>query len=303
MKIPAALKPGDKVGVVAPSRKILPDELAPALQDLRTWGFVPVLGEHLYAVDRQFAGTDAQRAADLQQMIADPEIRAIFCARGGYGALRIVDRVDLRPLRRDPKWIIGFSDATTFLVAASNAGLASIHGPMGISWNGATGDAQSRDHLRDILLGGRPVYQCSPLSPELSRPGLAEGPLIGGNLSMLSQLIGTETDFDTKDCILFLEDLDEYLYHIDRMVVHLRRSGKLDRLAGLVVGDFSDLRDNPTPFGKGAHEIIAEAVADFDYPVCFGFPAGHAPRNFPLLHGVETSLRVSHNLVEMEFHG
>ena len=302
MKIPPPLKQGDKIGVVAPSRMIRPEEMADALKDLRAWGFEPVLGKSLYAVDRQFAGTDAARAADFQAMLDDPGIRAVFCARGGYGALRIVDAIEFKALKRDPKWIIGFSDATTFTMAAYNAGVASIHGPMGISWNGATGDAQSRQYLGDVLLGKRPVFSAAPESPELSRPGLAKGRIIGGNLSMLSQLIGTPTDFDTKGCILFLEDLDEYLYHIDRMIVHLKRSGKFDRLAGLVIGGFTDMHDNSAPFGKTAHEIIAEAAAGHDYPICFGFPVGHSPRNFPILHGAEASLRVSHNLIELEFH-
>lgn len=302
MKIPKPLKAGDKIGVVAPSRMIKPEDLAPALADLKAWGLEPVLGKHLYDVDRQFAGTDAARASDFQSMVEDPSIRAIFCARGGYGALRIVDDLDFRVLKKDPKWIIGFSDATTFVVEAFNNGVASLHAPMGISWNGATGDERSRDYLREMLFGERPVFSTVPESAELSRPGLAKGPVIGGNLSMLSQLIGTPSDFDTKGCILFLEDLDEYLYHIDRMVVHLKRSGKFDRLAGLVVGGFTDMHDNSTPFGKSAHEIIAEAVSDKEYPLCFGFPVGHSPRNFPMVHGGEASLRVSHNLIELEFH-
>ncbi|MEM7039251.1 MAG: LD-carboxypeptidase [Bacteroidota bacterium] len=302
MRIPPPLKAGEKIGIVSTARKISREDLEPCLQSLRSWGLEPVLGKNLFKIDHQYAGTDAERAADLQEMINRPDISGILCARGGYGTLRIIDAIDLKPLRKNPKWIAGFSDVTTLTMAAYNAGVATIHGPMGISWNGATGDEQSRDYLRQMLMGPPPEYAYAPTRQDLTRTGIARGPLIGGNLSMLSQLLGTDTDFKTKGCILFLEDLDEYLYHIDRMVVHLRRGGKFSQLAGLVVGAFTDLKDNSTPFGKTAEEIIFDAAADFDYPVCFDFPVGHAPQNYPLLHGVDATLRVSHTRVELAFH-
>ncbi|HHG86437.1 MAG TPA: LD-carboxypeptidase [Bacteroidetes bacterium] len=301
MKFPSALKAGDKVGILSTARKISVEQLQPALDALREWGLEPVLGQHLFAEDHQYAGTDGERRADLQMMIEDRTIRAILCARGGYGTLRIIDGVDLRPLRRNPKWIVGFSDVTTLTMACYNAGVASIHGPMAVSWNGKTGDVQSREYLRQMLFGKLPNYSCMPARTDLVRTGVGEGRLIGGNLSMLSQLLGTETDFDTRGCILFIEDLDEYLYHLDRMVVHLQRGGKFERLAGLIVGGFTDVHDNDTPFGKTVEEIIADATAGHAYPICFDFPVGHWPQNYPLLHGARVRLEVSHTRADLHF--
>lgn len=301
MKFPQALRSGDKIGIISTARKISREDLQPALDSLVEWGLKPVIGKNLFASDHQYAGTDAQRTADLQSMIDDPQIRAILCARGGYGTLRIIDEVDLRGLKKDPKWIVGFSDVTTLTMACYNRGIATIHGPMAISWNGKTGDENSREYLRMMLFGDLPAYSATPLNHEVVRTGSGEGRLIGGNLSMLSQLIGTPTDFNTKGCVLFLEDLDEYLYHLDRMVVHLRRAGKFDGLAGLIVGGFTDLRDNDTPFGKTYREIIFEAVAGQDFPVAFDFPVGHSPLNYPLIHGAKVRLEVSHTRAELKF--
>lgn len=300
MRFPAFLKSGDKVGVVSPARKILAEEMAPALASLQEWGLVPVLGTHLYSVAHQYAGSDAERTADLQRMIADPEIKAILFSRGGYGCLRIVDAIDFGMLAKHPKWLIGFSDLTAFSVAAWKAGVATIHGPMAISWNGKTADVAARSHLRALLMGDVPTYSYAPTAPERLRTGKATGRLIGGNLSILSQLIGTPDDFETKGCILFIEDIDEYLYHIDRMMVHLKRAGKLQHLAGLVVGGFSDLKDNEVPFGKTVEEIVLDAIGQVDYPVCFGFPSGHWPQNYPWVHGAKATLSVSHSLVELQ---
>ena len=299
MRIPSHLSPGDKVGIVCPARKISEAELAPAIADLKKWGFVPVLGKHVYAIDHQYAGTDAQRASDLQDMIENPEIKAIMCGRGGYGSLRIVDEVDFKKMKGQPKWLIGFSDITTFGIDAFNKGFASIHGPMAISWNGETGDEDSREYLRQILVGKPPKYSYSPTEQEHLKTGQATGRLIGGNLSMLSQLLGTDTDFDTKGCILFIEDLSEYLYHLDRMIVHLKRGGKFEKLAGLIVGAFTDIQDNSTPFGKTVPEIILDALGETEIPVCFDFPTGHWPQNYPLIHGGLATLSVSHSLVEL----
>lgn len=301
MKIPPFLKPGDRIGIVSPARKISAEDLKPAIADLQSWGYQVVAGKYLHAEAHQFAGTDAQRTEDLQQMLEDESIRAILCARGGYGSLRIIDQLDLKALRKDPKWLIGFSDITTFTMAAFNLGVASIHGPMGISWNGQTGDEASREFLRQMLAGDIPHYTFPVERPDLCRTGTARGPIIGGNLSMLSQLLGTDTDFDSKGCIFFLEDLDEYLYHIDRMVVHLKRGGKFDRLAGLVIGGFTDLHDNSTPFGNSLEGIIRDALPS-DYPVCFGAPIGHQPLNYPIPHGAEATLSVSHSHAELRFH-
>lgn len=300
MRFAPFLKPNDRVGIVSPARKISPEEVAPAITSLQEWGLVPVLGTHIYDVHNQFAGTDANRIADLQRMIDDPTISAILCSRGGYGCLRIVDAIDFGALKKHPKWLIGFSDLTAFSIAAYKAGCASLHAPMAISWNGKTSDAAARAHLRALLTGDIPAYAYTPATPERLRTGKATGRLIGGNLSILSQLIGTPDDFDTKGCILFIEDIDEYLYHIDRMMVHLKRTGKLKDLAGLIVGGFADLKDNDVPFGKTVEEIVLDAVGEAPYPVCFGFPTGHWPQNYPLVVGATVTLKVSHSLIELQ---
>jgi muramoyltetrapeptide carboxypeptidase len=294
------LRPGDKLGIISPARKITPEEMAPALASIQEWGLVPVLGAHIYNVSSQFAGVDTERIADVQQMINDPEIKAILFSRGGYGCLRIVDEIDFSPLKQHPKWLIGFSDLTAFSAALLRHDVASIHGPMCISWNGRTSDAVARGHLRQLLMGEWPSYNYSPTHPEYLRTGKASGKLVGGNLSILSQLIGTVDDIVTKDCILFIEDIDEYLYHIDRMMVHLRRTGKLKGLAGLIVGGFSDVKDNEVPFGATVEEIVLDAVRDTSFPICFGFPTGHWPANYPLVVGSHATLNVSHSLVELK---
>ncbi len=301
MKVPPSLKAGDRVGVVSPARKISAGEMEPALEDLRSWGYEVVLGEAVFASNHQYAGTDAQRLSDLQSMLDDPTIRAILCSRGGYGSLRIIDRLNWTGMEKAPKWIIGFSDITTLTMDAYNRGIASIHGPMGISWNGQTSDVTSREYLRDVLSGNIPAYSWGVEQPDVTRTGIGTGPIIGGNLSMLSQLLGTKTDFSTKGCILFLEDLDEYLYHIDRMIMHLKRGGKFDQLEGLVIGGFTDLHDNENPFGKTYQKIIADALPDGGFPVCFSSPIGHQPPNYPILHGVEATLSVSQSTSELKF--
>lgn len=299
MRFAGFLKPGDKVGIISPARKITPEEMAPAIASLQEWGLVPVLGKHVYQVFRQFAGMDLERIADVKQMVDHPEIKAILFSRGGYGCLRIVDQVHFSRLKHHPKWLIGFSDLTAFSAALLREGVASIHGPMGISWNGKTSDAVARGYLRQLLMGDIPTYEYAPAYAELLRTGKATGRLVGGNLSILSQLVGTPHDIDTDGCILFIEDIDEYLYHIDRMMVHLKRSGKLRSLAGLIVGGFSDMKDNETPFGATVEEIVLDAVGDASYPVCFGFPTGHCPTNYPLVVGAKATLNVSHSLVEL----
>lgn len=300
MRIPNSLSPGDKVGIVCPARKISEAELSPAMASLKAWGFEPVLGRYALSEDHQYAGTDLQRSSDLQEMMDNPEIKAILCGRGGYGSLRIVDQIDFKEMRKHPKWLIGFSDITTFGIEAFNNNFAMIHGPMAVSWNGETADEASREYLRQILIGKAPSYAYAPKEQELLRTGKAEGRLIGGNLSMLSQLLGTQSDFDTKSCILFLEDLSEYMYHLDRMFVHLKRSGKFENISGLIIGGFTDLKDNATPFGKTLAEIVIDALGEKNIPVCFDFPVGHWPQNYPLIHGGMATLSVSHSQVELK---
>lgn len=300
MVYPPYLKPGDRIGILSTARKIRAEEIEAAVQEIQNeWGLEVVLSPHLHAVDHQFAGTDAQRAADLQGMLDDPNLKAILCARGGYGTQRIIDDIRWEGFHRAPKWIFGFSDLTSLLAACHREGIASIHGPMGLSWDGKTSDPGSRAALWELLQGKMPGYQWD--THPLNRPGEALAPLSGGNLSIVHCNLGTATESISEGCILFLEDLDEYLYHIDRMMLHLQRAGKLARLSGLLVGGLTDMNDNAQAFGKTAEEIIAEAVAPYGFPVAFDFPAGHQAANYPLVVGGKARLVVGSDHCQLDF--
>lgn len=298
---PPALRPGDKIAIVAPARSFTLARLEPCLNSLKQWGFEPVFGPNLFSQQHQYAGTDAQRLSDLQWALDDPAIKAVLCARGGYGTLRILDGLDLKGIKKHPKWVIGFSDITALLVRLYNEGIQSLHAPMSISFDGSTGDERSIHALRLILETGKgPGIHYTPEREELIKPGKAKGRLLGGNLSILSQLLGTPTDFKTAHTLFFLEDLSEYLYHIDRMMVHLKRAGKMEKLAGLMVGGMTEMKDNDTPFGKDAEQIVLEAAAE-GYPICTGFPVGHWPQNMPLIVGAEAELEVTHTSVTLSY--
>ncbi|HRY97468.1 MAG TPA: LD-carboxypeptidase [Bacteroidales bacterium] len=298
MITPSYLKRGDLIGIVAPARRTSPEEMAPALEMIEARGFRIRLGEHLYAADRQFAGTDAQRAADVQRMIGDPEVRAILCARGGYGSVRLVDRIDWQALARDPKWIIGYSDVTVFHSHIHrHLGMETLHATMPLNF-AQPGAEESLSSLWKALEGQLQGYT-APAHP-LNRAGMAEGQLVGGNLSVLYSLMGSPSDLDVAGKILFIEDLDEYLYHIDRMMMNLKRNAWPDRIVGLMVGGMTQMNDNTVPFGRTAEEIIREAMEGFDIPLAFGFPAGHLADNRALMLGRRVQLSVN-GIVEVRF--
>jgi len=283
------LKQNDKVAVVATARKISAEELAFAIATIKAWGLQPVLGKNIFAIENQFAGSDKQRAEDLQWAINDDEIKAVIIARGGYGTVRLVDAVDFTKLKSNPKPIIGYSDVTVLHSHIHTyIGIPTLHATMPINFDK---NAEAVETLRKCLFGESVSYQFG--SNPLNKNGEVTGVLVGGNLSLLYALSGTASDIDTKDKILFLEDLDEYLYHIDRMMLNLKRSGKLANLKALVIGGFTDMKDNTVPFGKKAEEIILDAVKEYDFPVCFNFPAGHVDRNLALCFGREISLKIS----------
>ena len=284
------LQPGDKIALLSTARKVSPEEMQPAVSVLQSWGLEVVSGETIGAEDNQFAGPDELRRKDLQQMLDDPSIKAILCARGGYGTARILDQLDFTGFARNPKWIIGFSDVTALHAHLHQLGFESLHAIMPILFT-RDGSEIAIESLRKTLFGEEISYE-APFHA-FNRLGTAEGELIGGNLSILHTIIGTRSDFNYNGKILFLEDLDEYLYHIDRMMNHLDRCGKLENLAGLVVGHMSDMKDNAIPFGKNAYEIILEYTAKYNYPVCFGFPVGHEPHNVALVCGRKTRLEVT----------
>jgi muramoyltetrapeptide carboxypeptidase len=291
------LKQNDKIAVVATARKISAEELAFAIETFKEWGLQPVLGKNIYEIENQFAGSDKQRAEDLQWAINDDNIKAIIIARGGYGTVRIVDAIDFTKLKTNPKFIIGYSDVTVLHSHIhTHIGLPTLHATMPINFNK---NAEAVETLRKCLFGELVSYHFE-VNP-LNKVGEANGVLVGGNLSLLYALSGTASDIDTKNKILFLEDLDEYLYHIDRMMLNLKRSGKLENLKALVVGSFTDMKDNTIPFGKTTEEIILDAVKEYNYPVCFNVPAGHIDRNLALYFGKEVNLKISQTNCSLTF--
>lgn len=279
---PPALRPGDRVAIVCPARKVSHAEVAAAVRILTDWGLEVVLGETVTAEYYQFAGPDELRRADFQRQLDAPDIRAILCARGGYGTSRIIDQLDFSRFAQNPKWIAGFSDVTVLNCHLLALGYESIHGVMPLLFD-QEGGAESLESLRRVLFGEAVSY-AAPAHP-LNRPGTAEGELIGGNLSLLQNLTGTASDCSTAGRILFLEDIDEYLYNIDRMLVHLNRTGKLRNLAGLLVGHFTNPQDNAIPFGQTPYEIIQTYAGKYRFPVAYGFPVGHEPQNMALVCG------------------
>jgi len=286
---PPALNKGDKIGLVTPARKIKLDDISTSVDIIRNQGFVPVYDEELFAEDNQFAGNNQLRAQKIQKMLDDTNIKAIFSVRGGYGSVRIIDLLDFAAFKLKPKWFVGYSDITVFHCHLNHAlGVQSLHASMPINFPENSEDALNG--LFQVLRGKKPAYQLG--SNRLNRVGSAEGQLCGGNLSVLYSLMGSRSFPDLNRKILFLEDLDEYLYHIDRMMLALKRAGHLSKLKGLVVGAMSDMNDNEVPFGKTAYDIIHEAVATYDYPVCFDFPAGHINDNRPLIMGAKVKLDV-----------
>ncbi len=290
MITPPALKQGDKIAIVATARKVSEEEIAPSVKILENWGYEVVKGMNLFADDRQFAGTDGQRWAELQLALDDPSIKAILFARGGYGTVRIIDKLDFTKFKKYPKWLMGFSDVTVLHTHVNHhCKVQTMHSPMALTLPLA--GKEVKEHIQKILHGGS--YTMKVKNHLLNRRGKVAGELIGGNLSILYSLTGTASDIHTRGKILFIEDLDEYLYHIDRMMMNLKRSGKLDGLKGLIVGGMTDMNDNKVPYGLSAEEIILDAVTEYDYPVCFGFPAGHLDNNHPLVMGKKITLEVS----------
>lgn len=289
MTRPPYLSSGNKIGIVSTARKISKGELQPALAIISDWGFETVLGKTIGAEENQLAGSDEIRAGDFQTMLDDPEIRAILCARGGYGTVRMVDKLNFQRFSEAPKWIIGYSDITVLHAHIhSNYGIETIHATMPLNFE--KNSTAALESLKDALTGKSISYQVA--SHPFNRTGNAKGILVGGNLSVLYSISGSVSDLNTDGKVLFLEDLDEYLYHVDRMLMQQKRSGKFENLAGLLLGGFTDMRDNEIPYGKTALEIIKEQVEEYDFPVAYNFPAGHVDDNRALFLGREIELRV-----------
>jgi muramoyltetrapeptide carboxypeptidase len=291
MTTPPYLKKGDRIALVSPARKISPAEVETAINIFKSWGLEVVPGDHLFSAFNQFAGSDDQRQADFQQMLDDESIRAIICSRGGYGTVRIIDRLDFTRFLQNPKWIVGYSDVTVLHSHIHrHYQVETLHAIMPVNFKDKCDGSPSLNSLKKALFGKELVYRFP--AEDFSRKGICKGPLVGGNLSILYSLTNTSSDINTNGKILFLEDLDEYLYHIDRMMMNLRRSGKLEGLAGMIVGRMTKMHDNEVPYDKTANEIIAEAVEDYPYPVCYNFPAGHTDDNRALILGRTVQLAI-----------
>ncbi len=268
------------------------EKMQACIETLDQWGYTVELGPSTHSQSlNYFSGTDEERLTDLQQMLDNKNINAIVCARGGYGVSRIIDRLDFRKFRKRPKWIVGFSDITVLHSHLhSNYKIASLHAPMAAAFNDGEAGNPYILSLKEALEGRKASYECD--GDRYNRTGVEKGELVGGNLALLAHLVGTPSDIQTKNKLLFLEDVGEYLYNIDRMLLQLKRAGKLFKLAGLIIGGFTDNKDTERPFGKTAYEIIYEQVKEYDYPVCFGFPVSHAKENLALKIGVTYELSV-----------
>lgn len=300
MIFPPYLKKGDTIGMVCPAGFMAPEKWQTCVQTLQDWGFNVVLGSTMKSSSSTyFSGTDEERLLDLQRMLDDKKIHAILCGRGGYGMGRIIDQLDFKKFTRRPKWIVGFSDITVLHAHLNRvAGVASIHGPMAGAFNDGGDENPYVQSLKSMLIGKPAVYAADPHAYNI--PGKAKGRLVGGNLSLIAHLIGTPSAYKTKGKILFLEDVGEQLYNVDRMMHQLKRAGVLDGLAGLVLGGFTDNKDTERPFGQTVEEILRHQIKDADYPVCFGFPVSHEKENNALKVGARYTLTVESAKVLLE---
>ena len=296
---PPSLKKGDTIGILSTARKISREELGYAVDIIKNWGLQVRFSPNLFESYHQFSGTDEQRLADLQFFMDDPDIKAILCARGGYGTVRIIDELSFLSFRSFPKWICGYSDVTVLHNKLQSLGIESLHSTMPINFPTNTND--SLESMRKVLFGDELIIETT--THELNRNGEVKGKLIGGNLSILYSQMGSSTALKTEGRILFIEDLDEYLYHVDRMMYNIKRNGYLDELAGVIIGGMNDMNDNTVPFGKSAYEIIAECLRPYNFPVSVGFPAGHIENNQSLIMGRTATLTVG-DTVRLQFdHG
>ncbi|HVG17200.1 MAG TPA: LD-carboxypeptidase [Chitinophagaceae bacterium] len=298
--IPSYLKKGDIIGILAPAGFMPFDRMQTCIHVLQEWGYRLTMGATTQSLSQNyFSGSDEERLHDLQSMLDDINIKAILCARGGYGMSRIVDSLNLKKFKKHPKWIIGFSDITVLHAHLfAKYKIASLHAPMAAAFNDNEFSNPYVQSLKAALEGQLSSYSCEP--HDLNKPGTATGYLVGGNLTLFAHLIGTSSDINTKNKILFLEDIGEQLYNIDRMLIQLKRSGKLKKLAGMIVGGFTESKDTERPFGKGVYEIIHEHIRELEIPVCFGFPVSHNKENYALKSGVVHELHVTQDVTTLQ---
>lgn len=294
---PAFLQKNDTVAILSTARKITLNEIKPAIDLLKKWELTIEIGETIGLEENQFAGNDDERANDFQQMLDNPKIKAIWCARGGYGTVRIIDKLDFTEFKKHPKWIVGYSDVTVLHSYIHNLGFQTLHATMPLDVVKSTDEALIS--LKKCLFGEVVSYKIE--SSKENKLGKCSGELVGGNLSMLYSLLGSETSINTDDKILFIEDLDEYLYHIDRVLMNLKRNGYFNSLAGLIVGGMTDMHDNTILFGKNAKEIILDITSKYNFPVVFDFPSGHLKDNRALVLGRNVELEVGEKATKLKF--
>ncbi len=298
MHTPQNLKKGDTIGIVSTARKISKEELEPAIRLLESWGLKAVLGKTIGAEKNQFAGSDDLRASDFQEMMDNPKIKAIWCARGGYGTVRIIDKLDFSAFKKSPKWIVGYSDVTVLHSHIHNFGIETLHAQMCLEIENKT--VETAESIRKVLFGEEYCIEFE-WTDSFAPLGILKGELIGGNLSVLYSLVGSASEMKTDGKILFIEDLDEMLYHVDRMMMNLKRSGFLKNLKALIIGGMTEMKDNKVYFGKTAEEIIVDLVKEYNYPVILNFPAGHIADNRALIMGREVELKIAGNQITLEF--
>ena len=292
---PPFLKPKDKIAVVSLASQLDKPRLLSGLEIITTqWDMEVIVGSHALDTYHNFAGKDEVRLAEFQEMLDNPDIKAIIAGRGGYGTSRIIDQIDWTAFKNNPKWLVGFSDITILHQQVQQLGFQSIHGPMMVTLEN---DEMSTESLHQALLGGTLDY--TERGHYLNKEGSASGTVIGGNLCLLAHNIGSASDLSFDHKILFIEDIGEYLYNIDRMMVQLKRAGKLKNLAALIVGQFSDAKEQQTAFGKNANEIILEHTASYDYPICFDFPLGHDKENRAIICGAQAALNITKEQVKL----
>lgn len=291
IKIPPYLKKGDTIGITCPAGYMVAEKAQTCINTLQSWGFEVMVGKTLGSKSKTyFSGTDEQRRDEMQAMLDDENINAILCGRGGYGIGRIIDQLDFTKFKKKPKWIIGFSDVTVLHSHLfKKVKVASLHSPMAAAFN--DGENEYIRSFQNAIKGKKAKYSCKP--HPLNKNGMATGQLVGGNLSLLAHLTGTPDDINTQNKILFIEDIGEQLYNVDRMLYQLKRSGKLKSLAGLIIGGFTDMEDTERPFGKKINAVINDIIAEYNYPVCFGFPVSHNKENYALKVGVEYTLKIT----------
>lgn len=297
MIIPPFLKAGDTVALVCTARKFFPEDAKPAIDLLESWGLNVKLGTTIGLDNFQLGGTDSERAADFQAQLDDENVKAIWCARGGYGTVRIIDSLDFTNFKQHPKWIMGFSDVTVLHSQLNVERVASLHSIM--PFTVPTAPEEVKETLRQALFGETISYLIPSKSYDVN--GTASGELVGGNISILYSLLGSKSAIDTKDKILFIEDLDEYLYHIDRMMYNLKRNGYFENVKGIIVGSMTDMHDNEIPFGQNEVQIITEIAKENRIPIAFQFPAGHQSDNRTLILGKQVAFEVNEKEIKLKF--